>query len=169
MGVLYENAEVFARRAHGDLLGTNGRLFIEHPLAVAAVFDDEITKAAAILHDVVEKTSITLTEIAEHFGDDIASLVDNLTVREGESKESQLHRALLDPRSAAIRVADALNHADVRNWQNDKGGLDADKVGSYIDKVEVILRAMGVFGSPQNYQDPLNNSTELVELGLDVR
>ncbi len=147
MGELYTKAEAFARKHHGDKVGKNGRLFIEHPLAVAARFDDEITKVAAVLHDIVEKTDVTLDEIQTIFGEEVASLVDNLTVRMGESKEEALLRSLLDTRSAAIRISDALNNADVRRWQENMENLDPVFVGSFIDKIELILRQMSIFGT----------------------
>ncbi len=147
VGELYEKAEAFARLMHGDVLSKYGRPFIEHPLAVADQFDDETTKAATVLHDVIEKTSATVEDLIRFFGLEIASIVSNLTVLEGESQESVIRRALLDHRSAAIRLVDYLNHADIRNWK-DTGQLpDFDSVGKYIDKAFIILRELSIFRS----------------------
>lgn len=146
MGVLYDNAEAFARKYHGDFIGKDGHLYIEHPLAVAARFDDEVTKAAAVLHDVVEDTDATLEQIELEFGADVAMLVDNLTKRDGESKQDALKRSLSDPRSAAIKISDALNNSDVRRWKGKEDVLNVDFVGNYLDKVEFLLRELGIFG-----------------------
>ena len=67
----------------GEQRRASGESYIEHPLAVAAILADlemdRSTIAAALLHDVVEDTVVTSEEVAERFGDEIASLVDGVT------------------------------------------------------------------------------------------
>ncbi|MGE5280983.1 MAG: HD domain-containing protein [Chloroflexota bacterium] len=74
-----------ARKAHAGQLrrGSDGRPYIEHPLAVADVllehgYGDDVL-AAALLHDVVEKSEIESGEIRERFGERVAGLVEALT------------------------------------------------------------------------------------------
>ena len=61
----------------------SGEPYIIHPLGVATILSqlqlDELTLAAAFLHDVVEDTDYTVEDIANLFGPKIASLVDGLT------------------------------------------------------------------------------------------
>jgi len=72
-----------ADEAHEGQRRASGESYIEHPLAVAGILAelemDRQTIAAALLHDVVEDTSITSEEVAEEFGDEIAGLVDGVT------------------------------------------------------------------------------------------
>jgi GTP pyrophosphokinase len=72
-----------ADRAHEGQRRASGESYIEHPLAVAGILAelemDRQTIAAALLHDVVEDTSITSEEVAAQFGEEIASLVDGVT------------------------------------------------------------------------------------------
>ncbi len=72
-----------AEGAHAGQRRASGESYIEHPLAVAGILAememDVPTIAAAILHDVVEDTSITAEEVAEQFGTEIANLVDGVT------------------------------------------------------------------------------------------
>ena len=72
-----------ADRAHEGQRRASGESYIEHPLAVAGILAelemDRHTIAAALLHDVVEDTSITSDEVAAEFGDEIAGLVDGVT------------------------------------------------------------------------------------------
>src|SRR5579862_9867170 len=72
-----------AGRAHEGQLRASGESYIEHPLAVAEILAglemDRETIAAAILHDVVEDTSVTSEEVEAAFGKEIASLVDGVT------------------------------------------------------------------------------------------
>jgi guanosine-3',5'-bis(diphosphate) 3'-pyrophosphohydrolase len=72
-----------AYAAHDGQRRASGESYIEHPLAVAAILADlemdRQTVAAALLHDVVEDTTITSEEVAAQFGEEIASLVDGVT------------------------------------------------------------------------------------------
>ncbi len=72
-----------ADRAHDGQHRASGESYIEHPLAVAAILADlqmdRQTIAAALLHDVVEDTTITSEQVAAEFGDEIAALVEGVT------------------------------------------------------------------------------------------
>ncbi len=83
-----EAAVRFGAEAHKDQIRKNGEAYISHPVAVAQILGgmrmDSRTIVAAILHDVVEDTPVTLEEVRSRFGGDVAHLVD------GVSKVSQL-------------------------------------------------------------------------------
>lgn len=147
MAELYEKAEAFARFHHGSQKDKVGEAYIYHPLTIAECFEDEIVKVAAVLHDVVEDTKVTLNDIAIEFGEEVAKLVDNLTRRENESKQEALVRSLQDPRSAAIKIADTLHNGDCRRWKDKLDELDVDFVGSYLDKTVFLLTELGIFGN----------------------
>jgi GTP pyrophosphokinase len=72
-----------ARNAHSDGKRASGEPYITHPLAVALILAelrmDAPTLAAALLHDVVEDTHITLLDIEREFGLEVAKLVDGVT------------------------------------------------------------------------------------------
>ncbi len=72
-----------ADRAHEGQRRASGESYIEHPLSVAGILAelemDRSTIAAALLHDVVEDTSLTSEQVAAEFGDEIALLVDGVT------------------------------------------------------------------------------------------
>ena len=76
---VYELADA----AHEGQRRASGESYIEHPLAVAGILAelemDHQTIAAALLHDVVEDTSITSEQVTEKFGEEIARLVDGVT------------------------------------------------------------------------------------------
>lgn len=76
---VYEQAD----KAHGGQRRASGESYIGHPLSVAAILAelemDRETIAAALLHDVVEDTSITSEQVAAEFGDEIAGLVEGVT------------------------------------------------------------------------------------------
>src|SRR5581483_2240669 len=72
-----------ADHAHEGQRRASGESYIEHPLAVAGILADlemdRQTIAAALLHDVVEDTSVTTEQVAAEFGEEIAGLVDGVT------------------------------------------------------------------------------------------
>jgi GTP diphosphokinase / guanosine-3',5'-bis(diphosphate) 3'-diphosphatase len=69
--------------AHHGQRRASGESYVEHPLAVAGILADlEVdhqTIAAALLHDVVEDTSITSEQVTEQFGEEVARLVEGVT------------------------------------------------------------------------------------------
>lgn len=73
----------YAEQAHREQKRLSGLPYIQHPVAVALVLAelrlDGSTIASALLHDVVEDTGITESELAEAFGLEVASLVDGVT------------------------------------------------------------------------------------------
>lgn len=80
---IIREAAYIATSAHDGQKRASGEPYIEHSLAVATILNelqlDHEAIAAALLHDVVEDTSITLAQIREQFGDVIGNLVDGVT------------------------------------------------------------------------------------------
>jgi|FLYL01.1.fsa_nt_gi GTP pyrophosphokinase len=80
---LLRRAYLKARAAHTGQRRKSGEDYITHPLAVAAILAqyglDAATLAAALLHDTVEDTPVTLEEIVAEFGQEIAYLIDGVT------------------------------------------------------------------------------------------
>jgi GTP pyrophosphokinase len=72
-----------ADAAHQGQRRASGESYIEHPLAVAGILADlemdHQTIAAALLHDVVEDTSVTAEQVADRFGEAVSRLVDGVT------------------------------------------------------------------------------------------
>ena len=78
-----KKAYELAHDAHKNQKRRSGEPYIMHPVAVAQILfklgmDNECI-IAALLHDVVEDTEYNLDYIAEHFGDEVALLVDGVT------------------------------------------------------------------------------------------
>ena len=73
----------FAKLHHGNQLRKSGEPYIIHPLNVAYILAglglDEATISAALLHDVVEDTSVTDEELRKEFGNEISDMVEGVT------------------------------------------------------------------------------------------
>ncbi len=80
---LIRRAFDMAEEAHRGVRRRSGEPFIEHPLAVARILSelamDAHGIAAALLHDTVEDTAVTLDQVEEQFGPQIATIVDGVT------------------------------------------------------------------------------------------
>lgn len=80
---LVRRAYEFACQHHGDDLRKSGELYITHPLTIAYYLAeyqlDASALAAALLHDIVEDTVVSVPEIDKRFGPEVAGLVDGLT------------------------------------------------------------------------------------------
>src|SRR5215204_4363121 len=115
----------FSSKAHADQQRRSGEEFILHPYAVARIcaelqLDDE-TIAAALLHDVVEDTGVTLEELADEFGEGVAQLVDGVTkltrvtFQSREQAQAENYRKMVlamaeDPGVILIKLADRLHN-----------------------------------------------------------
>ena len=120
---LIERAYESAAYWHRDQKRRSGDPYITHPLAVATILAElgmnTETICAALLHDTVEDTPYTLTELRGEFGEDIAALVDGVTkldkVKYGESAEAETVRKMVvamsrDIRVLVIKLADRLHN-----------------------------------------------------------
>ncbi len=122
---LLNRAYVYAMRAHGEQKRDSGDPYFSHPLQVAAILTDlkldDATIAAALLHDTIEDTDATRTEIDRLFGHDIGVLVEGLTklkkldLVSKEAKQAENLRKLLlaiadDVRVLLIKLADRLHN-----------------------------------------------------------
>ena len=79
-------AAEFAIKAHHGQKRTSGEDYVNHTFAVAAIVHelglDSDVVIAALLHDSVEDTQVTLDQVKQEFGDDVARLVDGVTKME---------------------------------------------------------------------------------------
>jgi guanosine-3',5'-bis(diphosphate) 3'-pyrophosphohydrolase len=115
----------FAAAAHEGQQRRSGEDFIHHPYSVAHICADleldDVTIAAALLHDVVEDTQVTLDEVRDEFGEEIANLVDGVTkltrvhFQSREQVQAENYRKMVvamaqDVRVILIKLADRLHN-----------------------------------------------------------
>jgi guanosine-3',5'-bis(diphosphate) 3'-pyrophosphohydrolase len=123
---LIERAYDFGESAHGGQKRLSGEPFIAHSAEIARILldlnlVDTDTIAAALLHDVIEDTAITMAELESEFGPHVAQLVDGVTkighlrFRSREERQVENYRKLLvamarDFRIIMIKLADRLHN-----------------------------------------------------------
>ena len=166
--------------AHKEQRRKSGEPYIFHPIAVAKIVAQNIgldatSIAAALLHDVVEDTPITIENIAEIFGDTIAKIVKGLTKISDLSRDTDVsfqaenfRKMLLtlndDVRVILIKIADRLHNMQTMdsmpNYKQQKIASEtlfiyaplAHRVGLYNIKTE--LEDLGLkYTEPEQYYE----------------
>ncbi|MEV2200279.1 HD domain-containing protein [Streptomyces fradiae] len=112
-----------AESSHRGQFRKSGEPYITHPLAVTLILAElgaeTTTLTASLLHDTVEDTEVTLDQVREEFGDEVAYLVDGVTKLEkvdyGAAAEPETFRKMLvatgnDVRVMSIKLADRLHN-----------------------------------------------------------
>jgi len=120
-----EEAYRFSGAAHAGQTRQSGEPYISHPLAVAEILAgwhlDGQALVAALLHDVMEDTSVTKAEISDTFGKPVADLVDGVSkldkieFQSAEDAQAENFRKMLlamarDVRVILIKLADRLHN-----------------------------------------------------------
>lgn len=118
--VVRDAYELLSEKHSGQRQKVNGRPYLEHPVSVAADvsqagFDPELI-AAALLHDIVENSDVSVGQVRERFGDRVGELVEAMTDTaevEPYERRKALHRERIvnaGPDAAVIFAADKLSN-----------------------------------------------------------
>lgn len=120
-----QNAYLFSQSAHSGQYRKSGEPYISHPLAVASILGklhlDTQTLTAALLHDVMEDTYVSKSEISNRFGTAVADLVDGVSKLDkiefqthADAQAENFRKMLLamarDVRVILIKLADRLHN-----------------------------------------------------------
>lgn len=179
-----------AVEAHKDQRRKSGEAYIFHPIGVAKIVASEIglgptSIAAALLHDVVEDTSITIEDIEKQFNPKIAQLVEGLTKISQVKKDMNIsmqaenfRKMLLtlndDVRVILIKIADRLHNMQTMDSMPDYKQVKiasetlyiyaplAHRLGLYTIKTK--LEDLGLkYTEPQVYNDIVSKLKETKE------
>ena len=101
-----------AYNAHAGQTDTCGIPYIFHPYHLAEQMDSEATVCAALLHDVLEDTTVPENELRRLFGDEITDAVVLLTHRDDDDYEDYLHRIKENSIALAVKKADLAHNSD---------------------------------------------------------
>lgn len=104
---LLEKAIEIALDAHAGQLDKAGHSYVLHPLRVMLSLSDETDRICAVLHDVVEDSDMTLSDIkALGFSREVIDTLSLLTRRHNENYDDYISRVLLSDRACRIKLMD---------------------------------------------------------------
>jgi (p)ppGpp synthase/HD superfamily hydrolase len=123
---LINEAIYWAKKYHGDQKRKSGEPYYSHPLEVAYMVSEYLLKTdvivAAILHDIVEDTSVTVEIILDHFGWRIAEMVDMLTRDRPDGSKLSVQKVLnnaydkKDAEVILIKIVDRIHNLETVSY-----------------------------------------------------
>ena len=153
-----EHAYEIACEKHKDQKRKSGEPYIIHPLNTAIIVTeigmDRDTVVGALLHDVVEDTDMTLDEVREIFGDDVALLVDGVTKltqlsldadkieQQAENLRKMFIAMAKDIRVVLIKLADRLHNLRTLQYQSEK--KQYEKARETLDIYAPLAERLGI-------------------------
>src|SRR6056297_3756360 len=163
---LIRGAYAFGADMHGGQTRHSGEPYFTHPVAVAALLTeqrlDDATIVTALLHDTIEDKRASYSDIREHFGTEVAELVDgvtkltNLQLSSTETKQAENFRKLFiamsrDLRVILVKLADRLhNMRTIRAVRPDK---QAQKSRETMDIYAPLAGRMGMQWMREELED----------------
>lgn len=157
----------FAKAAHSGEIRKTGEPFYHHPVAVAQILgqewglmEDEDLIIAALLHDVPEDNeNISLEQIAQKFGPEVAKLVDGVTKVDSETSKDadrKTHkkvseRSNLDPKVALLKVADRLHN--MRTLHGMSPEKQIEKSAETLDIYAPMAESLGLWSAKKELED----------------
>jgi GTP pyrophosphokinase len=161
-----------AMEAHKGVRRKSGEPYILHPLAVAQICVDEIglgptSIVCALLHDVVEDSSMTILDMEDLFGEKVARIIDGLTKVENlfdqpESVQAENFRKVLltmadDVRVILIKLADRLHN------MRTLGSMRKDK------QLKIAAETLYIYAPLAHRLGLYNIKSELEDLSLSFK
>jgi GTP pyrophosphokinase/guanosine-3',5'-bis(diphosphate) 3'-pyrophosphohydrolase len=163
---LIRRAYDYGRRMHDGQMRQSGEPYFTHPVAVAAILTemrlDDATIVTALLHDTIEDTKSTYSEVARLFSDEIAELVDgvtkltNLQLGSTQSKQAENFRKLFfamsrDLRVILVKLADRLHN--MRTIKSMRPEKQAQKARETMEIYAPLAGRMGMQWMREELED----------------
>ena len=163
---LIRRAYAYGYQMHEGQLRKSGEPYFTHPVAVAAILTeqrlDDATIVTALLHDTIEDTRSTYTEVADLFGAEVAELVDgvtkltNLQLSNTESQQAENFRKLFmamsrDLRVILVKLADRLHN--MRTIKSMKPEKQAQKARETMEIFAPLAGRMGMQWMREELED----------------
>ena len=158
MVLLQESKEVIkayelAKKAHEGQIDKGGNPYIWHPIAVANLVLTDDEKVVALLHDIVEDTSITLKDLYEQgFSNHIVEAINCLTKYANEPLNEYLNRVKNNPLAVTVKIADLTHNSDISRIPQPKK-KDYARVERYKREIDYLQNPMATEFCAQGLQN----------------
>ena len=129
-----------AYKAHQGQTDYNGIPYIFHPIHLAEAMDDEISCTVALLHDVVEDTSVTMEELSKEFPKEVIEPLQLLTHNDDTPYFDYVRVIKGHPIAKKVKLADLAHNSD----QSRCVGCDipAEKLEAWKQKYEKATKIL---------------------------
>lgn len=121
-----------AYAAHHGQVDKAGVPYIFHPLHLAETMDDEISCCAALLHDTVEDTAVTLEDLAKEFPAEVVEAVHLLTHDPSENYLEYVRRIKGNSVAMKVKLADLAHNSDQSRFAGVQ--VSEERLGYFRDK-----------------------------------
>ena len=108
-----EAAKSLATKAHEGQTDKAGLPYITHPERVASRLSTPDAQVVGWLHDTVEDTPLTLSDISEKFGPETAAAVDAISRRDGEKWSDYIDRVAANPMARQVKISDLVDNSNL--------------------------------------------------------
>ena len=138
MSQYLHKAITIACEAHQGQSSINGEPYILHPLRLLIKAKSNEERIIAVLHDVIEKTNISLADLKNKgFDQNIISSIDSLSKRRSESYVDYIGRLMQNRISVKIKLLDLADNIKIHSENNDNGIYDV-KINQYKNALKQI-------------------------------
>ena len=141
---LLDKAVEIAIKYHSNQFDKGGNMYILHPLAVMNLIKEDnyffnlSCKIVAVLHDIIEDTSVTKEMLLDlGFPKSIVNAIDLLTKKEGQSKDDYFKEIKNNPIARVVKLADLTHNMDISRIKNPKE-KDFKRVEVYKERYEYL-------------------------------
>jgi (p)ppGpp synthase/HD superfamily hydrolase len=139
-----EIARQIAGKAHSGQKDKSDADYILHPLKVSEYCKTNRGKIAALLHDVVEDSDITLGDLKKGgIGEDVVLAVDCLTKREGEPLGDYYRRVASNDLAVEVKFADMRHNSDAGRWSEDRREEALKNFQKYLGRARMLFDLVG--------------------------
>ena len=129
-----------ARKAHEGQLDKAGVDYIEHPIYVVSQVDTEEEKAVALLHDVIEDSSVTAEELLNAgLPETVVTAIQILSKKKGQDYQTYLENVKSNPLARVIKLADLKHNSDLSRLPSITAE-DRERLKKYKKAIDFLSR-----------------------------
>ena len=135
---MLELALSIATEAHRGQFDKAGVDYVEHPIYVASQVDSEEEKAVALLHDVIEDSSVTAEELLNAgLPETVVTAVQILSKKKRQDYQTYLKTVKSNPLARAVKLADLKHNSDLSRLETitDK---DLERLEKYKKAIDYL-------------------------------
>ena len=130
---LTNKAMKLAYRAHHGQTDKCGQPYIFHPYHLAEQMKEEVTVCAALLHDVVEDTPVTIEQLKREFPKEIVEVLRLLTHQKDMDYFDYIRNIRSNPAAKAVKLADLAHNSDETRFAG-TDGMDEEQRKRWREK-----------------------------------